>query len=217
MTAESLRCHSKFCYSIPTNSVLFHILLSDHSLFSAHTPPLQFWSLHSPLSLSLHHPLLTPGPRWHLPGALAFSHGSPCCSPHVGGEALWPTSISVTCQDLWVMESEPDRSESVLLKPTPGPLWDIMDEHLCPSPPLPYALISFHISSPTLCTPPFISHPSAHQSSLLPWPSCLILVIHLNLMEIWLPKINEAGSLKEIFKRTFTNIHRHKLITQCRV
>lgn len=188
MTAESLRCHSKFCYSIPTNSVLFHILLSDRSLFSAPPPPTRSTPL-IPSSAPSFFPSIIPS---LLPGLvdIYLEHSHFPMVLHVAlrmseGEALWPTSISVTCQDLWVMESEPDRSESVLLKPTPGPLWDIMDEHLCPSPPLPYTLISFHVSSPTVCTPPFISHTSTHQSGPLPCPSCLILVIHLNLMEIW--------------------------------
>lgn len=48
-------------------------------------------------------------------------------------EALWPTSISVTGQDLWEMESKPNSSESVLMKPTPGPLCNVIDEHPTPS------------------------------------------------------------------------------------
>lgn len=215
MTAESLQCHSKFCYSVSTNCALSHSALSPLLLLN---PPLHTsdHSMSPSFFLSII-PSLLPGlvdiylEHSHLPMVLRVALRMS------EREALWPTSISVTCQDLWVMESKPDRSESVLLKPTPGPLWDIMDEHLCPSPPLPYTLLSSHVSSPILCTPPFISHPSAHQSSPLPCPSWLALVIHLNLMEIWLPKINEADSLKEISKCTCTNIHRHKLITHCRV
>lgn len=73
------------------------------------------------------------------------------------------------------MESKPDRSESVLLQTTPGPLWDVMDEHPCPPPPPPLTLFSFHLPPhpdsalldssltvfPALC-------PSV-QSSPLPW------------------------------------------------
>lgn len=67
-------------------------------------------------------------------------------------EALWPTSISVSCQDLWVMESKPDRSKSVLLEPTPGPLWDIMDEHQCTLPPpglAPFTSLLTHTLPPS--------------------------------------------------------------------
>lgn len=70
-------------------------------------------------------------------------------------EALWPTSISVTRQDLWEMESKPDRSESVLLKPTPGQLWDVMDEHprLPPPPRLPPSLFSQTLHSHDFSSP----------------------------------------------------------------
>lgn len=50
---------------------------------SSQCPSPHLSSLYVPIFLSLHHPLLTPGSRWHLPGALTFSHGSPCCSLHV--------------------------------------------------------------------------------------------------------------------------------------
>lgn len=111
-------------------------------------------------------------------------------------EGLWSTSISVTCQDLWEMESKPDRSESLLLKPTPGPLWDVMDENPCHTTPTSphsflHSLLLPPLSSPTLC------------------PSWLVFVIHSNLMEIWLPKFNEADSLKEISKCVCTQIHSH--------
>lgn len=66
------------------------------------------------------------------------------------GEALWSTSISITCQDLWVMESKPDCSESVLLKLTSEPLWAIMDEHLSTPLPLPYTYSTSPSASPFL-------------------------------------------------------------------
>lgn len=90
-------------------------------------------------------------------------------------EALWPTSISVTCQDLWEMESKPDRPESVLLKPTPGPPWDVMDERPRPRRALPASLHSPLLPPPC---PPFISHDSCSPLPISPvllccpsWPS----------------------------------------------
>lgn len=192
ITAESLQCHSKLCYRVPTNSVLFHIRLSARS----------FFSIPHDLSTSLSFlPSIIPS---SLPGLvdinLEHSHFPMVLRVALRmseREALWATSISVTCQDLWEMESKPDRSESVLLKPTPGPLWDIMDEHPRPPTPLRLTLFSFHLSphpySALLPSSLMIFFlPSARQSSPLPCPSWLVLVIHSNLMEIWLPKINEA-------------------------
>lgn len=60
-------------------------------------------------------------------------------------EALWPTSISVTCQDLWEMESKLNSSESVLMNPTPGPPCDLIHEHLSPSPPHNPASLPFQV------------------------------------------------------------------------
>lgn len=127
MTAESLQCLSKFCYSVPHKlSAFSHSALGPLILLN---PP------HLSMSLSL---LLSIIPS-SLPGLvdinLEHSHFPMVLRVALRmseQEALWPTSISVTCQDLWEMESKPDRSESVLLKPTPGPLWDVMDGHPCP-------------------------------------------------------------------------------------
>lgn len=158
MTAESLQRHSIFCYRVSINSVLFHILLSAHSFFSI---PLST-PLISPcphLSLSLHHPLLTPGPHWHLPGALTFSHGSPCCSPHVraGGfmanihQRHMPGFMGdgVQTWSLWISLAESDP-------------WAVVGYNgwvsLLPTPSSTHTL-TFHLSPPILHTPPFIPLP----------------------------------------------------------
>lgn len=122
-------------------------------------------SLHVPIFLSLHHPLLTPGPRWHLPGALTFSHGSPCCSLHVraGGfmahihQRHMPGFMGdgVQTWSLWISLAEAD-------------LWAVVGYNgwasLPPSTP-PYRLFSFHLTSHIGCTPPYTpSHPSVHLS-----------------------------------------------------
>lgn len=80
-----------------------------------------------------------------------------------------------------------------------------------PTPPISAHLTpSFTVSSPTLCTLPFI--PGDFTSHLPLSPALLLalvgssLVTHSNLMEIWLPKINEADSLTEIFMCGCTHI-----------
>lgn len=93
-----------------------HNLLAAHSFFSIPSPVLR-----SSLP-SLHHSLLTPGPRWHLPGALTFCHASPCCSLRVSaagfmahihqrhmpgfmgdGVQTWWLWISLPEADLWAV------------------------------------------------------------------------------------------------------------------
>lgn len=140
MTAESLPRQRKFRYRAAANSCPL-IFSPPNSLL--HTldviAPLLSSSLSSPLysqaSLTL---------TWSTRGFPGFSVLFCACRK---GEALWSTSISITCQDLWVMESEPDCSESVLLKLTSEPLWAVMDEHLSTPLPLPY----------TYCTSPSVS------------------------------------------------------------
>lgn len=161
MTAESLQCLSKFCYTVPHKlSAFSHSALGPLILLN---PPLYTSDLSMSLSL-----LLSIIPS-SLPGLvdinLEHSHFPMVLRVALRmseREALWPISISVTCQDLWEMESKPDRSESVLLKPTPGPLWDVMDEHprpqLPPQPPPHLTLSSFHLS------PPHTLHSSLHLS-----------------------------------------------------
>lgn len=74
-------------------------------------------------------------------------------------ETLWPTSISVTCQDLWEMESKPNSSESVLLKPTPGPLCNVIDERTCALLPTHHisSLLLQPSSAPASTSPGFFS------------------------------------------------------------
>lgn len=134
MTAELLQCHTKFYYTFPTNSA-FSTFCSQPRSFN----PLLYTS---DLSLSLS--FLLSIILSSLPGLIDINleHSQFPMVLHVAlrmseQEALWPTSISVTCQDLWEMESKPDHSESVLLKPTPGPLWRVMDEYPHPHPPPP--------------------------------------------------------------------------------
>lgn len=114
MTAESLPRQSKFRYRAAANSCPL--------IFS---PPIPFstpWiSLRSSF-LPLYHPLFTPRPRWHLPGAPAFSQGSLCCSSRVGargfmvhihqhhmpgfmgdGVQTWLLWISLAEADLWAV------------------------------------------------------------------------------------------------------------------
>lgn len=78
MTAESLPRQSKFCYRDAANSFVLSFF-PHKSLF--HT-------LLCPSFLPLYHPLFTPRPRWHLPGAPACSQGSPCCSARVGARGF---------------------------------------------------------------------------------------------------------------------------------
>lgn len=98
-----------------------HSPLAAHSFFWIR-PPLHLSSLRVAILPSLHHPLLTPGPRWHLPGALTFSHASPCCSLRVSaagfmahihqrhmpgfmgdGVQTWWLWISLPEADLWAV------------------------------------------------------------------------------------------------------------------
>ena len=159
MTAESLQCHSKFCYNVPTNSTCLFLTSCSPPAHSSPIPSPHLWSFPVPSFF----PSIIPS---SLPGLVDINleHSHFPMVLHVAlhmseREALWPTSISVACQDLWVMESKPDRSESVLLQTTPGPLWDVMDEHPCPPSPPPLTLSSFQPpSSPRLCTLHFISH-----------------------------------------------------------
>lgn len=132
-------------------------------------------------------------------------HVALCMSERVD---LWPTSISVTCQDLWVMESKPDRSESVLLKPTSGLLWDIMDEHLYPHPlPQPYHLFSFHLTSPPTLTALLPPHP--HSSVHLSCP------LHDYSFKLNGKLVNRHINMAEHFKviSKSTSIHGRTLIT----
>lgn len=164
-TAESLPRQSKFRYTAAANSCPLSPLIS---------PPFPFPHLgsHWVLFPSII-PSLLPGlvdiylERSRFPRVL-----------HVvlrvsGREALWSTSISITCQDLWVMESKPDCSESVLLKLTSGPLWAIMDEHHSHPLPLPYTHVSFGLSFPqpyaTFLSPSLIPLPSPQSSHVLPF------------------------------------------------
>lgn len=126
-TAESLQCHGKFCYRDPaalSQSARSPPHSSESALLCTSHPSA------SPSFLPSIIPSLLPGlvdiylEHSHFPMLL---HVALCVSVRLD---LWPTSISVTCQDLWVMESKRDGSESVFLKPTSGLLWDIMDEDL---------------------------------------------------------------------------------------
>lgn len=107
-------------------------------------------------------------------------------------EALWPTSISVTCQDLWEMESKPNSSESVLLKLTPGLLCDVIDEHPCTLPPRNHtSLLHASLSSPHLLLLPLLSWFSLplHISPVFYTAlvgSCWSFIQAL--IEIWFPK-----------------------------
>lgn len=168
-----------------TISARSYNLLAAHSFFSI---PLLCTShpAASPSFLPSIIPSLLPGlvdiylEHSHFPMVL---HVALCVSVRAD---LWPTSISVTCQDLWVMESKRDRSESVFLKPTSGLLWDIMDDNLYLRPLLlPCRLSFFH---PASHTPLHSSlHPTAPPAicPALCSISHLDMIIHFTLMEIW--------------------------------
>lgn len=142
MTAESLPRQSKFRYRAAANScpLIFPPQFPFPHLGS-HCAPLFFLSIIPSLlpglaDIYLEHPRF---PRV-LYVVLRVSER----------EALWSTSISITCQDLWVMDSKPDCSESVLLKLTSETLWVIMDEHLSTPLPLPYTYCTSSSVSPVL-------------------------------------------------------------------
>lgn len=167
MTAESLPRQSKFRYTAAANSCPLSPLTPPNSLF--HTLDLAGSSPFFPSII----PSLLPGlvdiylERARFPRVLhVVLRVSEC-------EALWSTSISITCQDLWVMESKPDCSESVLLKLTSGPLWAIMDEHHSHPLPLPYTRVSFGLSFPqpyaTFLSPSLIPLPSPQSSHVPPF------------------------------------------------
>lgn len=219
MTAELLQCHSKFCYTAPTNSAFFHNLLSVRSFFSI--------SLSAPLIFRCPCLSFSPSSYRHSQASLTLTW-----STHI---FPWFSVLLSTCQSRRLYGPHPSASHAriygrwspnlITLNQSYGsrPLGhcgNVMDEHPCPHPPpptptSPSTLFSFHLSppptSPILYSPPFIPHDFSSRLPISPvqlvCPSWLVM--HSNQMEIWLPKINEKNSLKEMSKCTCTHIHSH--------
>lgn len=169
MTAESLPRQSKFCYTAAANSCPLSPP-PPHPQF-----PFPHLGSHWVLSfLPLHHPLFTPRPRWHLPGALAFSQGSPCCSARVwargfmvhihqhhmpgfmgDGVQTWLLWISLAEADLWAVVGYNGWAS---FPPTPTSIHSRLLRPLLPS------AIRY--------IPQSIAHPSAVTSVLSRTPVC---------------------------------------------